>query len=103
MFDTTSLAASHNVTTKGRPVLILSRNGAIPVMDTVLVAPITRTIRGLPSEIGLERSEGLLTACVASFDNTQVIAQSALTRKLGALTNGRWQEVCAAMKATIDC
>jgi mRNA interferase MazF len=89
--------------TKGRPVLVLSRNGAIPVMETVLVAPITRTIRGLPSEVGLERSEGVLTTCVASFDNTQVIAKSTLTRRLGALSDGRWHEVCAAMKATIDC
>ena len=87
----------------GRPCLILTRDRAIGVLDAVLVAPITRTIRGIPTEISLDRSDGLPVDCVATMDNTSVVPKSALTHKVGALTPGRWPEVCAALRAATDC
>lgn len=52
-----------------RPVLVLSRTAAIPVLSAVVIAPISRTIREIASEVGLGPEEGLPEECVASLDN----------------------------------
>ena len=61
-----------------RPVLILSRDAAIPVLSAVVVAPLTRTIRGIASEVKLGRDEGLPDDCVASCDNLMTIPKDRL-------------------------
>jgi mRNA interferase MazF len=69
-----------------RPVLLVTRSAAIPVRSAVTVAPITRTIRDLPSEIPLGRRHGLRVRSVASCDSLQTIPTSALaSRRLGGL------------------
>ncbi len=88
---------------KGRPCLVLTRDRAIGVLNAVLVAPITRTIRGIRTEIDLGESDGLPVACAATIDNTNVVAKSLLTRRVGALAPGRWHEVCEAWRAAVDC
>ena len=87
----------------GRPYLVLSRQHAIPVLRTVLAAPVTRTVRGISSEVPLGSADGLRVECVASFDNVVTVPKLAFTRKVGALAAGRWPEVCAAVSAAIDC
>ena len=87
----------------GRPYLVLTRNDAIPVLRELLVAPVTRTIRGIPTEMELGPDEELRTACVATFDNVTVFPRAFLTRRLGALDDARRPEVCAAMAAVMDC
>lgn len=52
-----------------RPYLVLTRSEAIPVLRQVLAAPATRTIRGIPTEVGLDRSDGLPEPCVLALDN----------------------------------
>jgi len=59
---------------KGRPFLVVSRDGANAVMQRVLVAPVTRRVRGLPSELELGAAEGLPSACAASFASDSAIA-----------------------------
>ncbi len=88
---------------KGRPFLVLSRDEAIPVLDAVLVAPVTRSVRGIRSEISLSTAEGLRFECAASFDNVLTFPKAMLTRRLGMLGVGRLGELCGAMRAAIDC
>jgi len=88
---------------KARPYLILTRDEAIPVLQRVVVAPVTRTIRGIPTELPLGPAEGLKTECVASFDNVLTLSKSALLRRMGALDAGRRSEPCEALRAALDC
>ncbi len=88
---------------KPRPYLILTRDEAIRVLRRVVVAPVTRTIRGIPTELPLGTPDGLRTECVASFDNVLTLPKSALLRRLGALDAGRLDEPCQALRAALDC
>lgn len=88
---------------RGRPFLILTRDEAIPVLRTVLVAPVTRTIRHIPTEVPLGISEGLPVASAATMDNVLAFPKSMLVRRMGALAPERRHEVCAALSAAIDC
>lgn len=87
---------------KRRPVLVITRSGAIPVLTRVVVAPVSRTVRGIPTEIGLGPSEGLPTDCAASFDNLQTLLRSVLTQRAGSL-GARGEEICRALRALADC
>jgi mRNA interferase MazF len=87
---------------KGRPFLIVSRDAANEVMQRVLVAPVTRRVRGLPSELELGVEEGLPVASVASFDNLRPFPKAMLVRRLGTL-GPRLHEICRAADATLDC
>jgi mRNA interferase MazF len=70
-----------------RPVLLVTRTAAVQVRTAVTVAPVTRTIRGIASEVPLGRTHGLRTRSVANCDSLQTISKSALHRKpLGFLT-----------------
>ncbi len=88
---------------KGRPFLILTRDEAIPVLRTVLVAPITRTIRHIPTEVPLGISEGLPVASAATMDNVFAIPKSMLVRRMGSLAPERQHELGEALSAAIDC
>lgn len=87
---------------RGRPFLVISRDVANRVMQRVLVAPITRTIRGLPSELRVGEPEGLPAESVASFDNMRPFPKSMLVRRVGAL-GPRELEICGAAGAALDC
>jgi mRNA interferase MazF len=88
---------------KRRPVLIVTRNEAIPVLHRLVVAPVTRTVRGIPTEVELGRDEGLGVRCAASFDNLQPVNRHMLTERVGALQASRGAEVCRALAALADC
>ena len=85
-----------------RPVLVVTRSEAVGVLRAIVVAPLTRTIRDIPTELRLGPDEGLAVDCVASFDNLQRVRRSALTHKAGDL-GPRRQEACAALLALADC
>ncbi len=87
---------------KGRPFLIVSRDAANAVMQRVLVAPVTTRVRGLPSELGVGRDEGLPAESVASFDNVRPFPTAMLVRRLGTL-GPRTHEICRAAGAALDC
>ena len=88
---------------KRRPVLIVTRNEAIPVLTWLVVAPVTRTARDIPTEIALGPEEGLPEPCAATFDSLQPIRRSFLTDHLGRLDEARRNEVCRALSALADC
>lgn len=82
---------------KRRPVLVLTRDSAIGVLNAVTVAPITSTIRGIPTEIVLTSDDGMAQACAANFDNLQTIPKSKLSTPIAQLPARRMREVAAAI------
>lgn len=88
---------------KRRPVLIVTRNAAIPVLNRLVVAPVTRTVRGIPTEIPVGKDEGLPAEGAASFDNLQPVHRRLLTERVGALSGARRHELCRALDALADC
>jgi mRNA interferase MazF len=86
-----------------RPAVVLTRDAAIPVLNRVLVAPITRTVRGIPTEVALYREDGMPHECAATFDNLTLVARSLLSDRVARLDAHRMHEVCAAYRAVIDC
>ena len=88
---------------KRRPVLVVTRSDAVSVLTWIVVAPVTRTIRGIPTEVGLGVSHGLPDDCVASFDNLQPIRRSFLTQRAGELRVEELDEICRALRALADC
>ena len=85
-----------------RPVLVVTRSEVVPVLNRILVAPITRTVRGIPTEIPLDVEDGLPEPCAASFDNLQPIRKSLLTDRLGSVRRRR-RDICNALNAVSDC
>jgi mRNA interferase MazF len=88
---------------KRRPVLVVTRDEAIPVLTWILIAPVTRTVRAIPTEVLLGPDEGLAVDCAAAFDNLQPIRRGFLTDRLGALDPLRRTELCRALTALADC
>jgi mRNA interferase MazF len=88
---------------KRRPVLVVTRSDAVPVLRWLVVAPVTRTIRGIPTEVALGPTNGLPDECVASFDNLQPIRRSFLTDRAGRLALDQRGEICRALRALADC
>lgn len=86
-----------------RPVLIVTRENMLPLLRRVLVAPVTRTVRGIPTELSLGPDDGLPVECCASFDNLQSIDQRLLTEQAGALAPQRRPAFCRALRAVADC
>lgn len=87
---------------KRRPVLVVTRSEAVPVLTGIVVAPVTRTVRNIPTEVLLGEDEGLNVECAASFDNLQRIRRSALIQRIGSL-GPRRQEICASLRSLADC
>ena len=88
---------------KIRPVLVLTRSWIAPKLRRVLAAPITSTIRGIPTELRIGKSEGLTQVCVANFDNVQLLEVDRLLELIGTVARNRWPEACAAMHHTMAC
>jgi mRNA interferase MazF len=88
---------------KRRPVLIVTRSDAVPVLTRIVVAPVTRTVRSIPTELPLGAEDGLAVDCAASFDNLQPIGRHLLTERLTRLDPVRRGEICDALSALADC
>lgn len=88
---------------KQRPVLVLTRDSAIGHLGTVTVAPITSTIRGVPSEVILDIGDGMKTRCAVNLHNAVTVAQTRLGRRVGNLNAERMQEVCASLRFSLGC
>jgi len=88
---------------KSRPVLIVSRPDAIAVLHTVLVAPITSTIRGLPSEVVVGVHEGLKHDSAANLDHIQTVERARLGRFVGQVSRDKMRRVCRAIAVATGC
>ena len=88
---------------KRRPVLVISRQSVIPLLRTVIVAPITSTIHGVPSEVPVDVEDGLKHPSAVNLDHVQTVERRRLRRYLGHLKPARMAEVCAALKVATGC
>lgn len=86
-----------------RPYLVLTRAEAIPVLNQVVAAPITRTVRDIPTEVALDRSDGMPVACAATLDNLTQIRPPLCTERITTLGPDRLDEVCRAVRAALAC
>ena len=88
---------------KQRPVLILSRQSVIPLLRTVLVAPITSSIHGVPSEVLVGTDHGLKRPSAVNLDHIQTIDRSRLRRYVGRLNGVMMDSVCRAAAVAMGC
>ena len=87
-----------------RPVVVLSRDAAIPRLRRALVAPCTTLIRGLPSEVALAVGDDPVPRpSVVNLDSVESVAIGTLTERLGRLSDERMRQVCAALAVAVDC
>jgi len=87
-----------------RPVVVLSRDAAIPRLRRVMVAPCTTNIRGLPSEVVLEpAADPIPVTSVVNLDSVESVSVGTLTRRLGRLSDQRMREVCSALNVAVSC
>jgi mRNA interferase MazF len=88
---------------KQRPVLLLTRGSALRYLSRVTVAPITSTIRGVPSEVALGTEDGMKGPCVVNLHNVVTVPQAGLGRRVTTLGSARMREVCVALAFSLGC
>jgi len=88
---------------KKRRVVVLTRDSAVPYLSTVTVAPITTTIRGVPSEVRLTEDDGMKTHCAVNLHNVVTVTQNRLGKRVAQLSSLRMTEICAALRFSLGC
>jgi mRNA interferase MazF len=88
---------------KSSPVVVLTRDSAIRYLATVTVAPITSTIRGVPSEVVLNTEDGMKAPCAVNLHNAVTISQERLGKRVAKLSSARLDEICAALAFSLGC
>jgi len=88
---------------KHRPVLVVSRDEVIPVVNNVVVAPVTSTIRAIPTCVPVGPEQGIDHDSVATFDNLAAVPKSVLTKRLGSLGPTGRNQICEALDALANC
>ena len=86
-----------------RPALVLTREAAIPVLKRVTIASISRTVRGIPTEVVLDEHDGMPTTCAVSLDNVNDVWKALLIDYITTLRPARMQQVCAALQVAVGC
>jgi mRNA interferase MazF len=87
-----------------RPVVVLSRDAAIPRLRRVLVAPCTTTIRGLASEVVLEpEDDPVPKRSAANLDSVESVSIAVLVERLGRLSDDRMRQLCDALEVATGC
>jgi mRNA interferase MazF len=88
---------------KKRPVVVLTRESAIAYLSTVTVAPVTSTIRGVPSEVVLNEDDGMKASCAVNLHNAVTVSQQHLGRRVAKLSAPRMSQICAALRFSLGC
>ncbi len=89
---------------KRRPVVVLSRDAAIPRLRRALVAPCTTTVRGLASEVVLDSDvDPIVRRSAVNLDSLENVLIATLVERLGRLSDTRMGEVCSALEVAVDC
>lgn len=86
-----------------RPVLVLTRDEALPRLRNVVVALLTRTIRGLDTEVELGPADGMPIECVVSLDNLRTVPQALLTKSITRLDPDQMDAICRALTRATGC
>lgn len=85
-----------------RPVLLLSRNSAYEVRTSITIAPITRTIRDIPSYVKLDQKDGMPVKCAVDLDDIATVPKERLTEKITELSPDRMQDILHAITYALD-
>lgn len=88
---------------KQRPALVLTRDSALGYLSRVTVAPISSSIRGVPSEVPLGPDDGLKQPCAVNLHNIVTVRKEQLGRRVCQLDDSRMREVCAALGFALGC
>ena len=87
-----------------RPVVVLSRDAAIPRLRRTLIAPCTTTIRSLPSEVVLDPGvDPIPRRSAVNLDSVESVSVAVLVERLGRLSDDRMRDLCAALEVAVDC
>jgi len=87
-----------------RPVLVLTRDPVADRIDSVVVAALSRTRRGLVSELTLTpEDDGVPSECVVNFDNVHTLARSTFRRRVTRLSGPRMARACRALRDAVGC
>ena len=86
-----------------RPVLVLTRDEVIGLLHTVMVAPITSTIRGAPGEVVVGEGEGLKHTSAVNLDHVQTVERARLAGYVGSVRRDKMVEVCRALAIAVGC
>ena len=86
-----------------RPVVVLTRDEALPHLRTVVVALVTRTIRGIETEVELGPADGMPIECAVSVGNLRTVPQALLTRPITKLDSTRMSAICQALAHATAC
>ena len=82
---------------RSRPVVVLTRDAIIPHLGEVTVAPVTSTVRDIPSEVPLDKADGMPNACAVNCDHIQTVAKARIGSFITSLPPARMREVRAAI------
>ncbi|HEU0191297.1 MAG TPA: type II toxin-antitoxin system PemK/MazF family toxin [Mycobacterium sp.] len=88
---------------KVRPILVLTRQRFTSRLASLLVAPVTTTVRGIPTEVALDADDGLPRRCAANFDNLFTLHRSRFMNRISRLDDERLGEVCRAYRFAAGC
>ena len=88
---------------KARPVLVLTRGSAIGYLSRVTIAPITSTIRAVPSEVVVGPEDGVKQPCAVNLHNVMTVAKNDMGRRVAQLGDERMREVCRALAFALGC
>ncbi len=88
---------------KQRPVVVLTRDSAIDYLATVTAAPVTSKLRGIPSQVLLDESDGMKMLCAVNLHNTLTVPKDQLGRRVAQLHSSRMNEICAALRFSLGC
>jgi mRNA interferase MazF len=97
------LAAPDKKLNKKSAALVLTRNSAIAYLSTVTVAPVTSTIRGVPSEVILSEEDGMKSPCAVNLHNAVTVSQQRLGKRVAQLSSARMNEACATLRFPLGC
>ena len=88
---------------KERPVVVLTRDSAIAYLASVTVAPITSTIREVPSEVALNNEDGMKAPCAVNLHHAVTVRKDRLGRRVAQLPSARMREICSALRFSLGC
>lgn len=88
---------------KSRPVVVITRDSALDYLSTATVAPITSTIRGVPSEVVLDVEDGMKGRCAVNLHNAVTVSQARLGRRVARLAPVRMFQICQALRFCLGC
>lgn len=87
---------------KKRPVLILTRDSVLEYLGEVSVAPVTSTVRDIPSEVFLTKQDGMLKDCAINFDHIQTVSKGKIGSLITTLSTDKLGQVREAIQFALN-